>query len=57
MEDDQAKLFTLILIYLSEVSLDAIKKGPTSTANSEELWKLVEQKHKAHTASKVKEIT
>jgi hypothetical protein len=62
MEDDRAKLFAMIMMYLSEESLDAVKKEPTWTkiedeADAEGLWKLVEQKHKVHTASEVKEIT
>jgi hypothetical protein len=52
----------MIMMYLSEESLDAIKKEPTWTkiedeADAEGLWKLVEQKHKVHTACEVKEIT
>ena len=48
-------------MYLSEESLDAIKKEPTwpkieDEVDAEGLWKLVEQKHKVHTASEVKEI-
>jgi hypothetical protein len=47
MEDDRAKLFAMIMLYLSEESLDAIKKEPTWTkiedeADAEGLWKLVE---------------
>jgi hypothetical protein len=62
MEDDHTKLFAMIMMYLSKESLDAVKKEPTWTkiedeADAEGLWKLVEQKHKVHTASKVKEIT
>ncbi len=62
MEDDRARLFAMIMMYLSEESLDAVKKEPTWTkiedeADAEELWKLVRQKHKVHTASEVKEIT
>jgi hypothetical protein len=61
MEDDHAKLFAMIMMYLSEESLDAVKKEPTWTkiedeADAEGLWKLVEQKHKVHTVSEVKEI-
>ncbi len=52
----------MIMMYLSEESLDAVKKEPTWTtiedaADAERLWKLFEQKHKVHTASEVKEIT
>ncbi len=52
----------MIMMYLSEGSLDVVKKEPMWTmiedaADAEGLWKLVEQKHKVHTASKVKEIT
>ncbi len=62
MEDDRARLFAMIMMYLSEESLDAIKKELTWTkiedeADAEGLWKLVEQKHKVHSASKVQEIT
>jgi hypothetical protein len=62
MENDHAKLFAMIMMYLSEESLDAVKKEPTWTkiedeADAEGLWKLVEQKHKVHTASEVKENT
>jgi hypothetical protein len=51
----------MIMMYLSEESLDAVKKEPMWTkiedeADAEGLWKLVEQKHKVHTASEVKEI-
>ncbi len=61
MEDDRAKLFAMIMMYLSEESLDAIKKEPMWTkiedeVDAEGLWKLVELKHKVHTASEVKEI-
>jgi hypothetical protein len=47
------------MMYLSEESLDAVKKEPTWTttedeADAEGLWKLVKQKHKVHTASEVK---
>jgi hypothetical protein len=52
----------MIMMYLIEESLDAVKKKPTwirieDEADAERLWKLVEQKHKVHTASNVKEIT
>jgi hypothetical protein len=62
MEDDRARLFAMIMMYLSEESLDAVKKEPAWTkiedkADAEGLWKLVEQKQKVHTASEVKEIT
>ncbi len=62
MQDDRAKLFAMIMMYLSDESLDAVKKEPTWTkiedeADAEGLWKLVEQKHNVHTASEVKEIT
>ncbi len=62
MQDDRAKLFAMIMMYLSKESLDAVKKEPTWTkiedeADAEGLWKLVEQKQKVHSASKVKEIT
>jgi hypothetical protein len=62
MEDDCSKLFALIIMYLSEESLDAVKREPNwdkikDEANPEGLWQLVEKKHKVHTASKVKEVT
>jgi hypothetical protein len=62
MEDDHEKLFVMIMLYLSEERLDAVKKKPTwmkieDEADAEGLWKLVEQKHKVHTASKVNDIT
>ncbi len=49
------------MMYLIEESLDAVKKKPTwmrieDEADTERLWKLVEQKHKVHIASNVKEI-
>ncbi len=62
IEDDRVKLFAMIMMHLSEESLDAVKKEPMWTtiedeADAEGLWKLVKQKHKVHTAGKVKEIT
>jgi hypothetical protein len=47
----------LILQYLSDESLDAIQKEAgwpvvEQDANTETLWKLVEMKHKVHSASK-----
>jgi hypothetical protein len=48
MEDDRAKLFAMIMMYLSEEILDAIKKEPKWTTvedavDTEGLWKLVKQ--------------
>jgi hypothetical protein len=62
MEDDRSKLFALIIMYLSEESLDAVKREPNwdkieEDADPEGLWKLVEKKHKVHTTSEVKEVT
>jgi hypothetical protein len=62
MEDDCANLFAMIMMHLREESLDAAKREPMWTtiedeADAEGLWKLVKQKHKVHTAGKVKEIT
>jgi hypothetical protein len=36
MEDDHAKLFAMIMMYLSEESLDALKKEPTWTMIEDE---------------------
>jgi hypothetical protein len=62
MEGDRSKLFALIIMYLSEESLDAVKQETNwdkieDDADPEGLWQLVEKKHKVHTASKVKEVT
>ena len=62
MVDNHAKLFVMILMYLSEESLDTVKKEPMWTtiedaADVEGLWQLVKQEQKVHTASKAKEIT
>jgi hypothetical protein len=62
MEHDCSKLFTLIMMYLSEESLDAVKREPNwdkmeDSANPEGLRQLVEKKHKVHTAIKVKGVT
>ncbi len=62
MEDDRSKLFALIIMYLSEESLDAVKRESgwdkiEDEADPEGLWMLVEKKHKVHSASEVKEVT
>jgi hypothetical protein len=62
MEDDRSKLFALIVMYLSEESLDAVKREPKWDKIEDEvdpkgLWTLVEKKHKVHLASEVKEVT
>jgi len=61
MEDDCSKLFTLIIMYLSEGSLDAVKQETNwdkieDDTDPEGLWQLVKKKHKVHTASEVKEV-
>jgi len=58
---DAPKLYGLILQYLSDESMEAIKKDPEWTdieadADPEKLWALVVQKHKVHSASEVEEI-
>ncbi len=52
----------MIMMYLSEESLDTVKREPDwdkieEEADSEGLWTLVEKKHKVHSASEVKEVT
>lgn len=55
---NRPKLYALILKYLSDESLEAVQKGEDWSKIEEEvdpegLWKLVEQKHKVHSASEV----
>ncbi len=62
MEDDRGNLFAMIMMYLSNESLDAIKKEPMwtkieDTVDAEGLWKLLEQKHKVYSVSEIKKIT
>ncbi len=61
MEDDPSKLFALFMMYLSEESLDAVKREAKwdkieDKANPQGLRHLVEKKHKVHTTSEVKEV-
>ena len=58
---DAPKLYGLILQYLSDESMEAVKKDPEwndieADADPEKLWALVVQKHKVHSASEVEEI-
>jgi hypothetical protein len=60
-EKNAPKLFWLILQYLSDESLEAVKKDEgwddiEAEADPEGLWKLVVQKHKVHSASEVGKI-
>jgi len=60
-ERNGPKLYGLILQYLSNESLDAIKRDPDwadteAKADPEKLWELIVQKHKVHSASKVEQI-
>jgi hypothetical protein len=60
-EKNAPRLFGLILQYLSNKSLEAVKKDEgwddiEAEADPEGLWKLVVQKHKVHSASEVGQI-
>jgi hypothetical protein len=60
-ERNGPRLYGLILQYLSNESLDVIKRDPDwadteAKADPEKLWELIVQKHKVHSASKVEQI-
>jgi hypothetical protein len=55
MEDDHSKLFAQIMVYLSEESLDAVKRDEDDT-NPKGLWQFIEKKYKVPTASEVKKV-
>jgi len=62
MRNERPKLYALILQYLSEESLEEIKRSDTFEAIDEEtdplrLWLLVEETHKVNSISKVEAVT
>ncbi len=62
MKNDRPKLYALILQYLSEESLDEVKRQDKfdeydEATDPEGLWKLVEETHKVNSVSKVEAVT
>jgi hypothetical protein len=62
MHCDQLKLFALMLQYLSEESLEAIKWDEhwdmvDQTSDPEALWQIIEEKHNLYTISEVEIMT
>ena len=62
MKSDRSKLYALILQYLSEESLDEVKRQENfeevdKATDPKGLWKMVEETHKVTTVSKVEAVT
>lgn len=58
IKQDKLKLFALILKYLSRYSLDAVHRGEgwletKKNVDPEGLWKLVGEKHRVYSTSKI----
>jgi len=62
MHSDRPKLYALIMQYLSEESLDEVKRSDKyedikKATEPRELWNLIEETHKVNTISKVEAVT
>jgi hypothetical protein len=62
MHRDRPKLFALLLQYLSEESLEVVKRDENwdvtdQTSDPEALWQIIEENHKVYTISEVEFIT